>query len=442
MAKTNTNDCYTKSQRRALKAVAAGDNVFITGKAGTGKSYVTKEIIRAAQEQGRRLVICAPTGVSAINIGGTTIHRAFALPVGITEPRFHCTNKDVVNMIEASDMILVDEISMCRTDLFTGMMNTIKQATASSYRQKQLVFVGDFFQLPPVITQRELQAYKKLYKGIYAFESPLWKEAGLRTIELKENMRQKDLHLMEILDAIRLGKADLYYLNEMASEEADPLAVTICTTNKRASKINTSHLEALPGKTYRFATRKSGTVEPQDLYCDDVLALKTGSRVMTLVNGEAYSNGSSGTVTAIDAKQKKVEVLMDHSGETVSIEPHTWEVIEYVTGTTETVVKRPFRKKTVVYDNNVQKSVIGIYTQFPLRLAWAVTIHKSQGQTFDRINICAMDRFFAPGQLYVALSRCRTLSGMTILGKIPKGAVKADPVVKNFIKGKKEYSLL
>lgn len=432
---------YTKSQQKALKAFLSGQNIYLTGKAGTGKSWLTEHIIDIAEEQRKSVLICAPTGVAAVNIGGQTIHRALSMHPEILAPGYTCQNPLKKEVLRRTDLVIMDEISMCRLDVFTAFMNTLLEATKESKRQKQLLFVGDFYQLPPVITKRDMEIYGKLYGGLFAFESPLWDKAGLKTHELKENMRQKDLHLAEILDSIREGRPDLYYLNNNAGTEPDPDAISICTTNARATQINESALEELKDKKYTFNMFINGTVENSDMCVEKTLTLAKGARVMTVTNDpdDEYVNGSLGTVVDIDPENRTVTVKMDHTGKEVPIAAYEWKVYDY--SLAKAIRQKKQRKgiKTTILQTEtetINKKEIGSYIQLPLRHAWAITIHKSQGQTYDKVNIFAKDRFFAPGQLYVALSRCRTLEGTNIIGHIPASAVKVDPVVKAFMEGR------
>lgn len=430
-------DTLTPSQELAFGEYLSGSNIFLTGKAGTGKSHLMKKIIRDAEAKGRNVMTCATTGVAAVSIEGTTLHRAFALPVGINDPHALCSDQEKMQAIERTNLLVIDEISMCRLDTFTAVMNSLKKATATSRRQKQLLFVGDFLQLAPVLAGREQKAYEKLYKGLFAFESPAWKQAALKTLILQENMRQKDAHLTEILDNIRYGVADTYYLNKFAVGTADPAAITVCSTNARAKGINDKELEKLETKPYTFKMYTEGNIEDKDLCVDRVLNIKEGMRIMATVNDcdGLYANGNTGTVTGIDAERRIVLARMDHSGAEVEIPAHTWDVYGYDLCRRRIKKDRAMGRRRDQVVDSIRKTKIGEYTQLPLRPAWAVTIHKSQGLTFDRINVCMEDRFFAPGQLYVALSRCRTLEGLHLSAPIRKSDIKTDPLVLKFMEG-------
>lgn len=184
---TNTVEAFTPSQQKALRLLKAGKNVFLTGKAGTGKSFLTREFIKMNSD--KNMLICAPTGIAALNIGGSTIHRAFGVPIGIIEPKKFCQSKEKMEAIDKAEIVLIDEISKCRTDLFGFVARTI----LASKRKKQIVCVGDFYQLPPVLTDDDAEAYKQLYgDSLYAFQSPYWKKMNMQTIELQEVVRQKE----------------------------------------------------------------------------------------------------------------------------------------------------------------------------------------------------------------------------------------------------------
>ena len=425
----------TPSQQKAKELFDMGESLFLTGKAGTGKSLLTRVIVEDLAARKKKVVLCAPTGVAAVNVGGATLHRTFHLPVGVIEPYRSCKDKSRLSALALADVVIVDEISMCRQDLFAAVMNSLSKASRmrGATRKKQILVVGDFHQLPPVLTPKEETLYGTFYDGLYPFQSDAWWASGLRTVELQENMRQNDARYMSILDNIREGRPDFGWLNARCSARPDPEAISVCTTNRQADAINAENLARISGAAVSFRAETDGEVGDGDMCVPELLELKVGARVMSVVNnGDEYSNGSIGTVTKIGLEDAAVEVRMDHNGRSYVIAPQKWSIYDYG------IEKKTLRSKDVPegWDREVdaiEKKEIGWYRQFPLKLAWAVTVHKSQGATFDRVNIYADQRFFAPGQLYVALSRCRTLEGMNIIGQLTASSIVPNPAVIAFM---------
>ena len=413
----------TKSQQLAMEAFEAGYSFFLTGKAGTGKSFVTRQIIDSCKASGKQVLVCAPTGIAAINVGGVTIHSAFRAPVGIIEPGKRCVDSRKIKILEAADVILIDEISMCRLDLFEYVTNSIK----SLKKKKQLILVGDFYQLPPVITESEEEAYKRVYDSIYPFQSPLWDAMGIKTIELKECVRTQEKDLVKALDNIRVGipSFDIF----KSSDKPDKQAVSLATTNKRADEINQEGLRKLKNPEFLEA-RVVDNFPEKDMPTNKTLKVAPGARVMLLNNTDHWVNGTLGTLKTIS--DDYVTISLDN-GETYPVQRNKWEAKEYRTA--EEKDERG-KKKTVL-----KQYTIGEFHQFPIKLAWAITVHKSQGQTYDRVNIYP-ERFFSPGQMYVALSRCKTLDGMNIIGTLTKKGLICSKEVINFMAGNKAVKSL
>lgn len=418
----------TKSQQLAMDVFDAGHSFFLTGKAGTGKSFVTRQIIDQCKKQKKQVLVCAPTGIAAINVDGVTIHSAFRAPVGIIEPGKRCTDSRKLKVLEAADVILVDEISMCRLDLFEFVINSIKHIKG----KKQLILVGDFYQLPPVLTDSESEIYNKFYPSIYPFMSPLWESMSIKTIELKECIRTQEKNLVKALDDIRIGIPNFNIFK--SAKKPDKSAVSLCTTNKKAADINQEGLKNLK-KPEKLTAAVYGEFPEKDMPTDKVLTLATGARVMLLNNSENWVNGTLGTVESIENEF----VMISMPNGTYRVERNKWEAKEYQT---RTIKEKDGKTKTIL-----EQVTVGSFHQFPLKLAWAITVHKSQGQTYDEVNIYP-ERFFSPGQMYVALSRCKTLDGMKIIGKLSeKGLIcsgevkefmmKSDNVIKSVKKGGK-----
>ena len=404
------------SQQKAFDSAMAGHNLFITGEAGSGKSWLIQRIIEALQNEGKRVLPEAPTGIAAIELdGGTTMHRTHAIPIDIVETL--SKRASPTQVLRVADVIIIDEISMARIDVFEYAMKTI-EATG---RNIQVIVVGDFCQLPPVSRPEDREMYEML-KGVrmgkgYCFESEYWAKMKFETHYLKEAQRQKDTQFLQALNRARYGDTTcLGYFNQFAGKKPEPDMeyVYLVGQNRKADEKNEQELAKLPTRQYDIPTNIFGKVNRGDMRVADVLSLKKGARVMILINDkeDMYSNGTIGTVEHINIGAGYVTVRLP-DGHTVDIEPYTWSINKYK-----------------VEDGEMVKEVIGSYTQFPLRLAWAITIHKSQGQTFDSAIIDPA--CWEEGQLYVALSRVRDSEGLILTKPIQAQCLKADATVQNF----------
>ena len=418
----------TESQQKAFNSFRKGANIFLTGKGGSGKSFLTRKIIEWCKSRGRSTVVCAPTGVAALNIGGVTIHRAFGINPdedGLLKPKKRCYADRKLEALEKADVFIIDEISMCRADVFAYVANTLMHI--SKKRRKQLLVVGDFYQLPPVLTRDQEEAYTKLWGDkLFAFQTDEWKQIGLQTMELAGSMRQEDKDFVSALDKIREVQPDLKSAFEIlkgADTTPDPNAITICGTNKQAAEINDSNLRALirggAEKTV-YTADVSGYPSPSDYPTDRELTLCKGAKVILLTNDKEgqWVNGTFGTVAA--CHEDSISVTLE-SGYTVLVKRNTWSVMEYALE----------EGKDGKEPELVQKVKAAI-KQIPVKLAWAISIHKSQGATYSNANV-NIENIFAPGQLYVALSRCKTLQGMHLIGKLTDEKVMAANPVKEFM---------
>ena len=421
-----------KEFRKALDLLQeTSKNVFITGKAGTGKSTLL-EYFR--QNTKKKVVVLAPTGVAALNVRGQTIHSFFKFKPDITLDKVKKIVKNrKKNVYQAADAVVIDEISMVRADLLDCVDRFLRlNCTQESlpFGGKQMVFIGDLYQLPPVIKGKEREIFKSHYKTGYFFSAHSFEELPMEFIELMKIYRQKDERFIEILNAIRnstINEDLLQALNTRHDSDFEPAEddfyISLTTLNQLADRINSEQLQKIEGPECRIEGIIRGDFAQRNLPTQMVISLKKGAQVM-LLNNDPYGrwvNGSVGrAVEILGVKDSSPEIITVEltDGSLVEVEPFTWEIFEYR------------------YDeesNSIKTQTLGSFTQFPLRLAWAITIHKSQGKTFKRIILDIQRGTFSPGQTYVALSRCTTLEGIVLRQPIQKKHVFMDWRVVDFL---------
>lgn len=406
-----------EKQSEALELLKSGENVFLTGKAGTGKSFVVDLFVEWAEKNEKKILICAPTGIAALNIGGSTVHRVFKLPIDYVRSSSHLnTSQETLDLLSAADIVLIDEVSMLRADTFSHVEYKLRESklSGSSFGGKQVICVGDFFQLSPVVKNNEVSDITRDYGGQYSFESHAWKEAQFKMIELDEVVRQDDADFVDALNSVREKNAysasALGYLNSKAKGECgDP--VTLCFTNKSAEQVNTKRLNDLPGEKESYFAEVSGEVKSGDMSVPQLLDLKVGAKVIFCVNDQdgRFVNGTTGYVTDLDFD----EITIDDD---IIVERFKWEI------------KEPVPNKDT---GKIEHNVIGTYKQFPLKLAWAITIHKSQGQTIrDRVHLKLDGQFRPHGSLYVALSRCTDINNLSLERELGTYDLQVDEKVR------------
>ena len=436
----NNNVTLNSEQQNALKAMLEGMNCFLTGEAGTGKSTVIGEFLK---QTNKNAVVVAPTGIAAINVGGVTIHSFFQFPctilkAGELEGIRSSKRKE---LIRNTEVLIIDEISMVRSDLFAAIDSRLRYLGDSNkpFGGKQIIAVGDFFQLPPfAVTDPENIYLNTVYGGIFAFQTPAWASADFQNLFLTTVHRQNNdptfakmlanIRKNDMTANINLPNCDeemsaLEALNTASCRKPAHEVLAICVTRNDAYNINVSRASEIDNPIHRFTAKVSGDFR-QSLYpTTEILDLKVGERVMALANkycdGDLiYSNGDMGTIVAIEGESVTVEFDKGISSE---IKPFVWSNFEYE------LVKENGKTR-------ITQREIGRFSQIPLRLAYAVTIHKSQGVSLDAATVVLGNGCFAPGQLYTALSRVRTLEGLTLDREIKESDLFYAPEVVEYYK--------
>ena len=439
----------TELELTAIPALAArfvnstGRHVFLTGKAGTGKTTFLRQL---AESTHKRYVILAPTGIAALNARGVTIHSQFLLPFGSFIPekqlpegvgefgafhdqdtltRRHPLNTIRRNVLREVDLLIIDEVSMLRADLLDAIdfrMRSVRQNRYQSFGGAQVLLIGDLYQLPPVVKDDELRVLKRWYSSPHFFEARVIKEHGYAHIELDKIFRQQDGNFIHILNNLRnntVAPEDITELNkhfkpEISTQDSEGV-VTLTTHNYKADELNQRALAALPGQVFGY----DAVIEPdfpESMYpVLQRIELKVGAQIMFVKNDQdkAYFNGKLAKVEALD--KDGITVRMDDGG-AYKLKREIWE-----------------NKRYVVNANTKEQNeeVLGTFEQYPIKLAWAITVHKSQGLTFDKA-IIDVGQAFAPGQVYVALSRLRSLDGLILRTRIDPSVVSSDRDVVAF----------
>lgn len=411
-----------------------GTHLFLTGKAGTGKTTFLR---RLREQTPKRMVVLAPTGIAAINAGGVTIHSFFQISFAPFVPdttlnsaqTHYRYSKEKRNIIRSMDLLVIDEISMVRADLLDAV-----DATLRRYRDRekpfggvQLLMIGDLQQLAPVVKESEWEMLRNYYETPYFFGSRALKETTYMTIELKKVYRQSDTFFLSLLNKIRENKADDEVLNELNKRyqrgfqpPKEEGYIRLTTHNYQAQQVNDCELASLPGRAYRFRAEVEDDFPEYSYPADEVLIVKEGAQIMFLKNDvsseKRYYNGMIGEVVTVN--EAGMFVRGKNSEHEFQLLPEEWGNYKYV-----------LNEQT----KEITEVIAGVFRQYPIRLAWAITIHKSQGLTFERAIIDAHNSF-AHGQTYVALSRCKTLEGMVLESPLRREAIISDSIVDNFTK--------
>jgi ATP-dependent DNA helicase PIF1 len=407
-------------------------NIFITGKAGTGKSTLLEYFRNTTK---KKIVVLAPTGVAALNVKGQTIHSFFKFKPNITIDKIKKSKKKERDGIyKKLDAIIIDEISMVRADLLDCVDIFLRKNAKPNKKHFggiQMIFIGDLYQLPPVVTRQEKEFFSKNYKGPYFFNANLFQDFNMEFIELEKIYRQKDEVFIEMLNAIRNNTVTEKHLRKLntrvgvkvGENNKTNFGIHLTTTNDSAEKINQAELVKLKSKIYEYKADIDGEFEKYSYPTLENLYVSIGAQVMMLNNDSLgrWVNGSIGKI--IDIRyHKEIQtdfIIIEFSdGKQEEVLPHTWDVFNFV-----------FNENT----NHIDTETAGSFTQYPLKLAWAITIHKSQGKTFDKVIIDVGPTAFAGGQTYVALSRCTSFEGISLIRPIARHHVFVDWRIVKFL---------
>ena len=422
---------------KAIELVMEGKSLFITGKAGTGKTQLLKEIVSRLEAKKRYVAVTAPTGIAAHNADGVTLHSFLHLPLspylpGVKIPRLYDLNEDEARVVRQLQVLIIDEVSMVRCDMMDAADDILRHYRNSKepFGGVQVVMFGDLFQLMPVADEEEEEQLMEYYESLYFFGSKVMEELDYAMLELKKIYRQDKRSFVRLLNKIRWGRINavtqekldrLFHRNYKVSEDSHQIILT--THNRKSKRINRQKLEAMEGQEWDYQAYTEGSFPSQEYPTNFHLNLKVGARVMFLRNSDDYFNGMLGTVVALG--DESIEVKADENGRIIHVKRSTWDFNRYHlnTKTKELEVER-----------------VATFKQYPLKLAWAITIHKSQGLTFDEVVIDA-GKAFAAGQVYVALSRCRRLDKIVLMSRITPKAVMMDQSVRGYLNSVKRVEV-
>jgi ATP-dependent DNA helicase PIF1 len=403
------------------------NNLFVTGKAGTGKSTLLMLFMATTK---KKAVVLAPTGIAALNVGGQTIHSFFGFAPRLMH-RHEIKKRYQSKLYKSLEMIIIDEISMVRADILDNIDYFLRLNRDSHlpFGGVQMVFFGDLFQLPPVVAQpEEIIYFQTVYKGAYFFFAQVFERQDftLETVELRKIYRQEERHFIRLLETVRTNRMDFEDLEDLNTRyvpnyEPEEGYITLTTRNLIADQLNERKLKAITETTYLFQAKITGEFDPRLFPTEQMMQLKLGAQVMFIRNDaeKRYVNGTIGKIVFLNDENIEVQVIGKNGlPQVMSVELATWEILKY----------KPSEKDP----DKLDTEVVGSFKQYPLKLAWAITIHKSQGKTFDNVVIDMGTGAFEHGQTYVALSRCRTLGGIILKQKLRPQDVLTDERIVEF----------
>ena len=418
--------------KRALRLMRENkQNLFITEKAGTGKSTLL-EYFRSHSD--KKSVVLAPTGVAALNVKDQTIHSFFKFSIDVTPETIKKKKKPPrkADIYKKLTRLIIDEVSMVRADLL-DCVDTFLRLFGPKKNQPfggvQMIFVGDLYQLPPVVTSKERGIFSTHYKTPFFFSSKAFENFDIKIVELEKVYRQKDQQFISLLNRIRnnsVENEDMDRLNSRHQPSFKPdqgeFYISLTARNKTADDINSEHLKTLKGRIYKSEAFVMGDFGKEYFPTNPDLRFKIGSQIMLLNNDQKkrWVNGSIGIIKSFSGDQEYLRVQLYPGKKTVSVYQYTWEIYRFSFS----------REKQAIVSERV-----GAFTQFPFRLAWAITIHKSQGKTFDRVIIDTNQGMFASGQAYVALSRCTSFEGIVLKTPFKRHHIRTDYRIFDFLTG-------
>ena len=403
-------------------------NLFVTGRAGTGKSTLLQHFRSTTS---KNIVVLAPTGVAAVNVGGQTIHSFFGFKPNITLAGVKKKKGETLKLYKKIDVVVIDEISMVRADLFDAMARFLElngRKPGLPFGGVRMIFFGDLYQLSPVVRRAEEEIFRHHYESPYFFSAQSFEGLALQWIELTKVFRQTDSAFLDLLNRIRnqtITDPELAEINRHMidgdRQNGRQDIITLTTTKRQAEEVNLTQLNRLPGKKEQFHAEVSGDFEASSYPTEAELILKVGAQIM-LLNNDSYGRWVNGTIAhikKIDAKEERLTVILPGQCEEEII-PYKWDLFHFQSDSKS---------------GRLVPVSVGTFTQMPVRLAWAITIHKSQGLTFDRAVIDLTHRTFAHGQLYVAISRLKTLDGLFLTHPVKKSDIFLDRRIQKFITG-------
>jgi len=388
--------------KKAFQLMESNESVFITGKAGTGKTLLLK-YFRAKTI--KNVAVLSFTGLAAINANGQTIHSFFSFPLGFIDPKAIKYNKFIVDILNKIDTIVIDEVSMVRADTMDAIDKSLKlhRGNTKHFGGVQMIFIGDLYQLPPIIEKDLNNIYTHFYKSPYFFDANIFNLIRLPLVSLEKIHRQKEHDLIEILNNVREKRnipETLEILNKRIVTDFSNLGnddtIIICTTNKKVQEINTLFLNRINLPEFKYRAIINGDFDKQSHPTDELLILKEGSKIVFIKNDpqKLFVNGDVGIIKKLDAYYIEVELK---GGRKLRLKKEVWEKFKYK-----------------LNEGKVTREVVGTFEQYPLKLAWAITVHRVQGQTYNNVIIDLDKGAFTSGQTYVALSRARTMEGIKL----------------------------
>lgn len=419
------SDIKLSAEQEALFEVmeTTSQHLFITGRAGAGKSVLLRHF---RENTTKKVVVAAPTGIAALNVKGQTLHSLFKLPPQLFRKGSLQPNPRACMLLKRIDTLVIDEISMVRADLLDAVDERLREATKKDmpFGGVQVIMFGDVYQLPPVVEEGLMSYFEHVHEGYFFFNALVWRQAEFKIYELTQVFRQKDPVFKDILNAVRDGSVIDSQIEALNARHGVSIpaegTVTLAPTNNLVTTINQRRLDQLEGKAFEYRAMVTGEMKRGTFPTEEIIQLKVGAQVVLLQNDKdkRWVNGTVATVSKLQKDDKGERITVKVDGIDYTLEQATWEEIRYE------------------YDHTsgkVKADVVSSFTQYPIRLAWALTIHKSQGQTYESVALDLTTSTFAHGQMYVALSRCTSLEGLYLKMPAKRKDIIVEPKVIEFM---------